>query len=145
MRLLIPGLLLCALSGCGARPDIEIEHLWARATPPGSTVAALYGHVTAQQSDEIVAVSSPVAARAEIHTTTESDGVMTMRPVESVSLPAGAPVAFESGGLHIMLLELREPLVAGRKVPVTFSFKSAAPVTVQADVVAPGDEMTHSH
>jgi copper(I)-binding protein len=44
-----------------------------------------------------------------------------------------------------MLLELHEPLVAGRKVPVTFSFKSAAPVTVQADVVAPGDEMTHAH
>jgi copper(I)-binding protein len=145
MRFLFKSLLLCVLAGCSAGPDIEIQHAWARATPPGATVAAVYAHITAKGADEIVAISSPAAARAEIHTTSESDGIMTMRPVDTVPLPSGTPVAFESGGLHIMLLDLQAPLVAGSKIPVTFTFKSAAPVTVQADIVAPGDEMTHTH
>lgn len=124
---------------CSPR-GIEIEHAWARATPSGSTVAAVYAQVKARQADEIVAVTTPVAERVEMHFSNERDGIMTMRPVGSVALPAGELVKFEAGGLHLMLIGLREPLIVDRAVPLTFEFRSAAPVTVEASVVAPGDD-----
>ncbi len=138
-------LAVVGLAGCAPRTGIDIDQVWARATPPGASVTAVYAQILAHEADELIAVSSPAAATAEIHTTSEADGIMTMRPVPSVSLPTGIPVKFESGGLHIMLLDLQEPLSAGQSVPVTFTFKSAPAMTVQADVVAPGDDAHHEH
>lgn len=127
-------------TACNSRVSVEIENAWARATPPGSTVASVYAQVEAQQTDEIVAISTPAAERVEIHATSEAAGVMKMRPVSSVPLPANEPVKFEAGGLHLMLIGLRKPLVAGSSIPLTFAFRSAAPLTIEADVVAPADD-----
>lgn len=131
---------LLAMTGCGARAGIEFDNVWARATPPGSTVASVYAQVKANAADEIVSVASPVAERIEVHATTEDAGVMQMRPVTTVTLPANEVVEFKAGGLHLMLLGLHAPLAAGSSFPITFNFRSAAPVTIQVDVVAPGDE-----
>jgi len=131
---------LLALAACGSRAAIRIEDAWARATPPGSTVASVYARVTATAADEIVSVATPAAERVEIHATSQAAGVMQMRPVATVALPANQTVRFESGGLHLMLIGLRAPLAAGSSVPITFNFRSAAPVTIHADVVAPGDD-----
>lgn len=131
---------LLALAGCGSRTAIEIENAWARATPPGSTVAAAYAHVTAARADEILSVATPAADRVEMHASAEEAGVTQMRPVATVVLPANEAVKFEAGGLHLMMIGLRAPLVAGSSFPLTFTFRSAAPVTIRADVVAPGDE-----
>ena len=131
---------LLALTGCGSRAAIEIDNVWARATPPGSTVGSVYAQVKANAADEIVSVATPVAERVEIHATTEDAGVMQMRPVTTVTLPANEVVEFKAGGLHLMLLGLQAPLAPGSAFPITFTFRSAAPVTIQVDVVAPGDE-----
>jgi copper(I)-binding protein len=139
-------LLAClALAACAPRSGIDINHVWARATPPGASVAAVYAQVVAHEADEIVAVSSPAAARAEIHTTSETDGIMSMRPVPSVTLPTGIPVKFESGGLHIMLIDLHEPLTAGQSIDVTLTFKNAAPATVSASIHALGEDAHQEH
>ncbi len=129
-----------ALAGCAERAPIDIEHAWARATPPGSTVAAVYAQVKANTADEIVAVTTPAAERVEMHASTEEAGTMQMRPVASVALPAREAVEFKAGGLHLMLLGLRAPLVAGSSFPLTFEFRSAAPITVPVSVLAPGDD-----
>lgn len=136
--------IVLAIAGCGSRSNIEIENAWARATPPGNSVAAVYAVLEAREADEIIAVSSPAAASIEIHTTSEAGGIVTMRPVATVSLPSQIPVKFESGGLHLMLIGLHEPLIAGKTVPLTFTFKSAAPITIEAEIVAPGDD-AHAH
>jgi copper(I)-binding protein len=145
MKAFIVLVALAAIAGCRQRTGIELDHVWTRATPPGAAVAAVYARIVANEADELVAISSPAAATAEIHATIESDGMVTMRPLTSVSLPSGIPVQFESGGLHIMLLGLHEPLIAGGTVPVTFTFKSAAPITVAADILAPGGSDSHAH
>lgn len=132
---------LIMLAACSSRA-IEIEHAWARATPPGSPAAAVYAQIEAAQADEIVGVTSEAAARVEIHQSSETAGTMQMRPVARVALPAGETVKFETGGLHLMLIGLQRPLVAGESLALTFTFRSAPPVTIAARIVAPGDEPT---
>lgn len=61
-------------------------------------------------------------------------GAMTMRPVEAIDLPAGEAVALEPGGLHIMLIDLVEPLEVGDEVDLTLTFEEAGEQPVTAEV-----------
>jgi copper(I)-binding protein len=74
----------------------------------------------------LVAVSSPVAKAAEIHTMTMDGGVMRMRAIDSLPLPAGKTVELKPGGYHLMLLDLVQPLKAGETVPVVLTFTDPA-------------------
>lgn len=89
------------------------------------------------KGDRLLRVEGNVADAIEIHMTDVQNDIMTMRPVESVEIPAGGQVSFEPGGLHIMLINLREPLTAGNRVKLTLVFESSDPIAVEAEVRAP--------
>jgi hypothetical protein len=61
-------------------------------------------------------------------------GMMEMRPVDRVEVPAGETVTLEPGGYHIMLLELAAPLEAGTTLEVTLTFEESGEQVVTADV-----------
>jgi copper(I)-binding protein len=67
-------------------------------------------------------------------TTTMAGGMMTMREVERIDVPAGTVVRLEPGGHHVMLLELAAPLEIGQEIPVTLTFAGAGTVAVTAEV-----------
>ena len=120
-------------------PAIVFDHVWARATVGMSTTGAIYFTVTSTGSpDRLVGVSTPVAATAGLHETTNDNGVMKMRPVPSVALDPGKPVTFKPGGYHVMLTGLKGALKAGDSVPLTLTFEHAPPMTVTAKVEAAG-------
>ncbi len=52
------------------------------------------------------------------------DGVMKMQPLKFLELPAGSPVILAPGGLHLMLLGLRSPLVAGGEIALDLEFEA---------------------
>jgi copper(I)-binding protein len=108
---------------------------WARASAGqqvnGAAYVTLMGGV---EPDALVGASTPVAATAEVHESSMEGGVMRMRPVPSVRIPAGKTVALAPGGYHIMLFNLKQPLKAGETFPVTLTFEHAAPVTVDVQV-----------
>jgi len=60
--------------------------------------------------------------------------VMRMRRVEELLVPAGGEVGLLPGGLHLMLLDLREPLVPGDTLSLTLEFERAGPVDVRVPV-----------
>jgi copper(I)-binding protein len=62
-----------------------------------------------------------------------SGGMMGMRPIDSLTLPAGEEVALEPGGYHIMLIDLAEPIEEGDTVPVTLTFENAGEIEVEAE------------
>ena len=64
----------------------------------------------------------------------DAKGLSTMRPLDRVTVAAGASLAFTAGGRHLMLIGLKSPLVAGEKVPVTLTFEGDAPLELQLDV-----------
>lgn len=61
---------------------------------------------------------------------------MKMRPVTSVELLPGKKVEFKPGGLHVMLIGLKQPLKQGAHFPLTLRFAHTPPVTVEVVVQA---------
>lgn len=118
--------------------QIEVSRLRAPPTPPTATVGAVYLWITnnGSKADRLLAVSSPVAAKAELHSTSMRQGIMQMRPVGVVDLPPGMPIKIEPGGLHIMLQGLKQPLEPGFAFPLTLDFRDAGMLVVQVPVKA---------
>jgi copper(I)-binding protein len=114
---------------------VMVRDAWARASAGSASTGAAYLTVTGGDTPEqLVGVSSPVAATAEVHESLTESGVMKMRPAPSMVIPAGKTVTFTPGGYHIMLMGLKQPLVAGQSFPLTVSFAHAAPVTVEVKI-----------
>ena len=140
MRAILAGLLVAAATTAFAHDfqvgPITIDHPWARSTAPTAQAGAAYFVLSTQgeSPDLLVAASSPVADRAELHTHIMDDGVMRMRHVEAIEVAPGTPTVLEPGGLHVMLMGLQGPLVEGETFPLTLMFETAGEVTVEVMV-----------
>jgi len=116
--------------------NIEISQPWAR--PSTVNTGAAYFTLTnkGQSSDALTSVSGDVAGKVELHTMTMDGNIMRMRRVESLILPAGKSISVEPGGLHIMLIGLKKPLVEGETFPLHLTFAKAGGVDITVHVQA---------
>jgi periplasmic copper chaperone A len=114
--------------------QLEIGNAWARATPGKAETGAAYLTIQSPAADKLVAASSPVAKKAELHTMSMSGMVMKMRPIASIDISPGQPVTLAPGGMHIMLVGLAKPLKAGQTFPLTLTFEKAGARTVNVAV-----------
>lgn len=134
---LLAALLLATPAYAGG---ITVSASWARATAPGQDNGAVYLRIISQREARIVAVSSSVAASAEMHSMTHGNGIMKMRELATVPLPARQQVELGSGGSHIMLIGLKKALKVGNHVPLTLTIQFAdqhqEKVKVKAEVRA---------
>lgn len=119
---------------------VQIEKPWARASILKSHPAAAYLTIINRsgEPDRLMTVSSPVAEKVSVHLSEMTNGVMRMKPVHSLPLESGAQVTLKPGGLHLMLLKLRNPLREGDKLPLTLTFEVAGKIDVQATVLGVG-------
>ncbi|WP_037301255.1 copper chaperone PCu(A)C [Rubritepida flocculans] len=118
---------------------LRLENPWTRAANQGAQGAGfLVIRNTAAEPDRLLAASSPAAQRMELHTHIREGEVMRMRPVNDIPVPGNGSVSLQPGGLHLMLIGLTQPLVAGQSVPVTLRFERAGEVTIQLAVQAAG-------
>jgi periplasmic copper chaperone A len=117
---------------------IQVTRLQAPPTPPTAGVAAVYLWIanSGTKADALISISSPIAAKAQMHSSTMTQGVMQMRPVEALELPPGMTIKIEPGALHIMLQGLKQPLEAGAAFPMTLEFRDAGMLVVQVPVKA---------
>lgn len=127
-----------------AQDGIVIEQAFARATPAGARNGAVYMTILNRgtAADRLVAASSPAAARAELHKTISEGGVMKMRPVDGVPVDPAGKAVLKPGGLHLMLLDLKAPLMQGETVSVTLTFEQAGRMTIAVPVEKPGATST---
>jgi copper(I)-binding protein len=114
---------------------IRVTEAWVRATHPGQLVGAAYMNIFSEKNAALVKVDTPVAKRAEIHSMEMKESVMVMREVESVALLENTHISFAPGGYHIMLMDLKQPLKAGEKIPLKLSIKRGTE-TIELDVMA---------
>jgi periplasmic copper chaperone A len=119
--------------------DMVVAQPWSRPTPPVATVGVAYFSMTnvGPKADSLIAISSPIARKVEIHESRTVQGMVQMRAVASVECPPGATVKIEPGGLHVMLLDLSRPLAAGTEFPLSLRFRDAGVLTVQVRVGTP--------
>ncbi|MBA8899415.1 copper chaperone PCu(A)C [Phyllobacterium sp. P30BS-XVII] len=134
----------------GAQDAVKVGNLvftdaFTRATLPGAKVGGGYISITneAKEADRLLGGSSPAAARVEIHEMKMDGEVMKMRQLaDGVEIPAGGTIELEPGGMHLMLLEIKQPLKQGETVPVTLEFQKAGKVQVNLKVEAAGATST---
>lgn len=130
-------LLLIATAAAQPAP-VEITNAWARATPGGAETGAVYLTVTAPAGDRLTGLETPAASKAELHEMKMEGGIMKMRALSEVDVPAGAAVTLKPGGVHVMLLGLKHPLRAGDKFPLVLDFAKAGRREVSVTVEKTG-------
>ena len=141
--LFIAGLLISPLSQ--ASSDITVTEAYARATPPMATTSAVFAHINnhSKQARTLVSAHSLVAKNVELHDVIKEDDVMKMRQVKQIALPANQATNLQPGGLHIMLINLNQPLKEGSNIEVrlTFDDNSSQDLTVPVKRVSHGMKM----
>lgn len=152
---LLAALLLSANVYAG---DVSAEGAWSRATAPGQDAAMVDVSIVSKQAATLVGFSSPACKTAELHSMTHEGGVMKMREVKEIALPAGKRVNLGESGYHLMLLGLKAPLKAGEDVPLTLNVRLAnkrivkietkatiKPLTETKAAPQDGGHMHHNH
>lgn len=109
---------------------------YARAVPPGQPNSAIFMQLQNKDSKAhaLVKASSSASEVVELHTHLNEGGVMKMRKVEKIDLPAGETVALKPGSFHIMLIGLKKPLKAGESVDLTLTFEDGTTLATSAPV-----------
>lgn len=115
---------------------ITVSQAWSRATPGGVRTGGAFLQITASAAagDRLVDAKSGAAERVELHTHIHEGGVMKMRRVEAIDVPAGETVTLAPGGYHLMLMNLQQPLREGDTLDLTLVFEKAGEIEVTATV-----------
>jgi copper(I)-binding protein len=121
--------------------DLVITQAWSRATPGGAKIAG--GYLTIENKgaapDRLIGVSGDIAGKVEVHEMAMNNGVMTMRPLDKgLPIEPGQTVKLAPGGYHLMLMDLKNPLKQGDKVPLVLVFEKAGKVNLSLDVQGVG-------
>ncbi len=136
----VAALLALSAGGVGAQAtavNVKVSHAWVRTTVPGQQSTGAFMALTAPTAMKLVSVSTPAAGIVEVHEMKMDGDIMRMREVLQLELPAGKTVALKPGGLHVMLMDLKQPFAKDAKVPFTLHFKDAKGVDSQLSVTLP--------
>jgi len=129
--------------------NVSVTDVWARATVPGQPVSGAYMKIQADADARLISASSPLIPQVEVHEMKMDGDVMRMREVQALDLPKGKTVSLQPGGYHLMLMNLKQPIVAGEMVPLTLVIESGGKrqnVDVKAEARAAGSSaMPHAH
>ncbi|SNS19590.1 hypothetical protein SAMN06265795_101467 [Noviherbaspirillum humi] len=132
---LCAGLLLAgsALAHGFRAGELQIRHPFVRATMPGQPTGAAYFSIEneGKKADRLIGATTTVAGSVQIHAMNMDGNIMRMREVAAVDIAPGAKVSLKPGdGMHLMLMELKQPLKQGDKFPLTLNFEKAGKVEV---------------
>ncbi|MBI3157224.1 MAG: copper chaperone PCu(A)C, partial [Burkholderiales bacterium] len=128
-----------ATGAVAAGPQVQALDPWVQAAPPNAKVLAAYMalHNPGSGPQTLVSAASSAFAQVELHRTVMHGEMAHMEAVAELALAPGQTVALKPGGLHLMLIDPRQPLAAGARVPITLSFLGGATLAVDAVVRAP--------
>ena len=137
------GFLLCAAVLAGAaQAQVEVKDPWVRGMVPAQKATGAFMRITSAAPAKLVGASSPAAGVVEIHRSTMEGGVMRMRPVEAIELPAGQTVELRPGGYHVMMMQVAKPLEEGETVPITLVVETADGARESVAIEAPVKALT---
>jgi copper(I)-binding protein len=150
MRAMLTFCLLLALAAGAAAEmatvgEVTIHDAWARASlgTTGSSAVYMTLEIEGDEPDRLVAAATPMAERAELHTHVMDQGVARMRPVSAVEVAPGAPTVLQPGGLHLMLMGLKQQLAEGDTLPLTVTFEKAGSAEIEVPILGLAAGMQH--
>ena len=117
-------------------PAMGASHVWIREAPPGVNVIA--GYFTLEnfsgQPLTIASISSPDFDSVMLHRSVQHDGVESMEPVATLSIPAHKSIVFAPSGYHLMLMKPHKQLFDGDLVTLMLIFSDHSSLTIMAPV-----------
>lgn len=128
--------------------NLTIMHPQIRATPESAPVSAGYLVIlnNGPKDDRLVSASADFAGMTQLHRMEVVDGIARMRPQNGgIVIPSGEEIRLENGGLHIMFMRLKEPMLADETRNVVLTFEKAGEVELEMKVIAVGDNENHSN
>ena len=149
-KAVITALGLAAFS-LSAMADVAVKDAWVRGTTPAQKATGAFMEITSSEAASLLSASSPVAGVVEIHTMKMEDGVMKMRAIPKLDLPAGKGIKLQPGGNHVMLMDLKQQMKKGDVVPITLKIegkdKQVQTLEIKAEVrdLAQPATMDHGH
>lgn len=140
---------LVPLAGCHRPPphgSVRSNGAWVRLPAAKGRPGAAYFRLEAgSEGTRLVGVSSPLVRRIELHETEMKGAMTTMKRRHDVEFPSRGELVFEPGGRHAMLFGINPSVQPGQKIPLTFSFNVAPPITVDAEVRDAAGEAGPAH
>ncbi len=123
--------------------DIEVEQPYVREVPPGAMATGSFMTLTnmSDQDIQLVQAKSNAAKKVELHTHVHDNGVMKMRQIPAIKVPADGQAHLKPGGLHIMLIGLQDGIQAGQTIEMTLIFKDGSEKSISMPVKS---VMSHS-
>jgi copper(I)-binding protein len=135
------------LAGCDRPPPdgtVRVSDVWVRLPAAKSRPGGAYFRMEAgSEGTRLLGVSSPSVRWIELHETETTGARTKMKQRKEIEFPSRGELVFEPGGRHAMLFGIDSKVKPGQRIPLTFSFNVAPPITVEAPVVAAGDEGPH--
>jgi periplasmic copper chaperone A len=119
---------------------VSITNAWAKTTVPGGQVSAAYMDIKSTTPVKLVKVETAIAGNVEIHSMTMKSGVMEMKAVDAIDVPANKTVSLKPGGYHVMLMMLAASIAKGDTVPLKLTFEGESTKTFTVDVNAKAQE-----
>lgn len=126
-----------AVSAQTSAQTVEVRDAWVRSTVPGQKGSGAFMSIWSKDGAQLVGASSPLAGVVEVHEMKMKGDIMTMRVVSVLELPAGQTVQLKPGGYHFMLMDLKQPLPKGSKLPLTLRLKDAHGIESKLELVLP--------
>jgi copper(I)-binding protein len=130
-----------AALACAREPDVaasamQVKDAWVRAVPPVSKNSAGYLVVEngSNRDDALLGASVNKARVTELHEMVREGDTMFMQRRKEIPVPAHGRAMLAPGGLHLMLIDLQQPLQVGEKLDGVLHFRDAGEVKIQLEV-----------
>lgn len=129
-----------ALGACGERaPELSVDKGYIRLAAVPTRPAAAYFTIHGGPADtKLIAVSSEVSVKNELHELMPSGSMMAMQPLGDLPIPAGSTTVFKPGGKHVMMYDMNPGIKPGRIVTLTFTFANNQRIQYDAPTIAAG-------
>ena len=118
--------------------ELKVESAWARASAGRNGAAFVTVFNGSNAPDRLVGVASPVAPDVMVHRSFEEGGTMKMEHVATIPIDVGQRIEMKPGGLHIMLVNLKQPLRRGEQFPLSLTFERSGIKETTVTVYGPG-------
>tara|TARA_Y100001934_G_C12118955_1_gene662158 strand:+ start:30 stop:821 length:792 start_codon:yes stop_codon:yes gene_type:complete len=134
---IVLGSWISSIATASAHVDVVISNSFSRTLPPNVQNGAVFLEIVnkGEKEDFLIRSTTPIARAVEFHQHTHEDGLMRMKKIDSIPIIYNTKVSLSPGGLHIMLLDLKQPLIEGENFPLTLFFKKSGDITISVPIL----------
>ncbi len=120
----------------GVADQISVVDPYVRMAPPGAKTTGAFMVIrnSGDKDTLLVSASAQVANITELHNHINDNGIMRMRQVKEIAVPAKGEAVLKPGGYHVMLIDMRAPLKDGDHVVIKLGFGDGSSKEVHASV-----------